>query len=259
MKLFSFVFLLFSVQQVCAQVDSVRSDVYNWDKLEVQKIKSGEQRNILHGSTRHFEYIEIDAYTLQSKKIKPSSKNEDLEELIIIREGEFKITIDGNIKVLGSGGVALITPGASHQLENTGKEPGTYYSLRYKSKTLMDKERGIKAGGSAFAKWDDIPFRENEVGGRKQFFDRPTTALSRLEMHTTKLNSGINSHAPHTHPEEEVVLLLTGEAEMQIGDTHTKVLPGGLIFLDSYVPHAITNTGTSPCEYFAFSMRPFVK
>ncbi|HYF67764.1 MAG TPA: cupin domain-containing protein [Ohtaekwangia sp.] len=259
MKLLSLVYVFLSVQLVTAQVDAVKSDVYNWEDLAIKQINGGERRNILQGDTRHFEFIAIDGFALNPKASQISSSNEDLEELIIVREGEFKITLNGKSQSLKSGGVALISPGVSHQLENTGKDAGVYYVLRFKSKTTMDKERGQKAGGSAVVNWDDVAFNESETGGRKQFFDRPTTALSRLEMHTTKLNAGLNSHAPHTHPEEEVVLLLRGEAEMQIGDKHTKVLPGGLIFLDSDIPHAITNTGTTPCEYFAFSMRPFVK
>lgn len=242
-----------------AQVGAVRSDVYNWNDLKMEKKKSIERREILRGSTRHFEYIEIDAYTLDPKKSLNKYKNDELEELIIIKQGTLKATVNGKSKTLGPGGVALITPGEIRSFENEGKEQASYYSLKFKSKNAMDIERGKTAGGSSMVDWGEIAYAENPRGGRRQFFDRPTSALSRLEMHTTKLNEGLDSHEPHTHPEEEVVLLLTGEAEMQIGEAHTRVLPGGLIFLDSNVLHAITNKGQGPCEYFAFSMRPFNK
>ena len=43
-----------------------------------------------------------------------------------------------------------------------------------------------------------------------------------------------------------------GKAEMQIGDTHHKMEPGDLVFLESQVLHALKNIGDEPCEYFAF-------
>lgn len=251
---------ILSVHLLIAQVVPVKSDVYNWNDLKAdKKSKSIEKRHILSGSTKHFEYIEIEAYTLEPEKSMSEYKNDDLEELIIIRNGTLRATVNGQRKTLTSGSVVLVTPGEKRAFENAGKDQATWYTLKFKSKTTNDIQRGKDAGGSAMVAWDEIKFEENPRGGRRQFFDRPTAALTRLEMHTTKLNEGLNSHEPHTHPEEEVVLLLTGDAEMQIGEEHTKVLPGGLIFLDSNVPHAITNTGKGPCEYFAFSMRPFEK
>lgn len=250
---------ILSVHLLIAQVVPVKSDVYNWGDLKVDKSESLEKRHILKGSTKHFEYIEIEANTLDAKKSMPAYSNDDLEELIIVRSGTIRATVNGQSKMLGAGGVVLVTPGELRGFENAGKENVTWYTLRFKSKTTNDLARGKSAGGSSMVAWDEVKFEENPRGGRRQFFDRPTSTLTRLEMHTTKLNEGLNSHEPHTHPEEEVVLLLSGDAETQIGEEHTKVLPGGLIFLDSNVPHAITNIGKGPCEYFAFSMRPFNK
>jgi len=73
----------------------------------------------------------------------------------------------------------------------------------------------------------------------------------RFEMHVTTLNVGIKSHEPHTHRAEEIVLMINGNTEMEIGNGLYKGTDGDLYFLGSNIPHAIKNIGTEPCMYFA--------
>jgi mannose-6-phosphate isomerase-like protein (cupin superfamily) len=42
---------------------------------------------------------------------------------------------------------------------------------------------------------------------------------------------------------------------MYIDGNLIKAAPGDLVFLPSGVPHALKNTGTVQCEYFAFQWR----
>ena len=42
---------------------------------------------------------------------------------------------------------------------------------------------------------------------------RPTATLDELEMHITTLNPGQSSHAPHQHPNEELVIVRQGTVE----------------------------------------------
>ena len=74
-------------------------------------------------------------------------------------------------------------------------------------------------------------------------------------MHTTALNPGLESHAQHTHREEEIILIIRGNVTMHIGDKFIPAAPGDVVFLPSMVPHALKNTGTEQCEYFAFQWR----
>jgi (S)-ureidoglycine aminohydrolase len=103
--------------------------------------------------------------------------------------------------------------------------------------------------------WNDPEFKKSERGGRRDFFNRPTSQLQKFEMHTTALNPGLDSHAPHTHKEEEIVLILRGSVEMHIAGKLIPASRGDLVFLSSMVPHALKNTGKEQCEYFAFQWR----
>lgn len=245
--IFSFASILY------AQVPEVKSTVYQWDDLEVVKEETRDRRQVLKGSTTDLAFLEIHTSTLQpGKSPHPGHTHKDEEELVIVKEGRLKVTIGNQSKVIGPGSVALAIPGDEHGFENGGDTPVTYYVLKYKSKLPMNVERGKQSGGSFILDYNDIPFTAHDKGGIRKYFDRPTAMSSRFEMHVTTLNTGLKSHDPHTHRAEEIVLLMKGDAEMQISEDHLPATPGAVIFLGANVLHAIRNTGDEACEYFAF-------
>ena len=235
-----------------AQVLSVPSQVYNWNNLPVIKEETRDRRQMIDGSTIDLISLEIHTSTLEPGKAPHASHTHaDEEELIIVKEGKLKATIKDQTKILGPGSIALAIPGEEHGFVNGGDTRVTYYILKFKSKSPLNAERGKSAGGSFMIDWNDMAFVASEKGGRRNTFDRATSMFSRFEMHVTTLNRGLVSHSPHQHKAEEIIILIKGAAEMQIGDTHTKMEPGDLVFLESQVLHALKNVGDEPCEYFA--------
>jgi (S)-ureidoglycine aminohydrolase len=239
-----------------SSLTKIASRVYVWDGLPVEEKETGQTRPILAGSTTHLEYFEIHATTLKpNMDPQPAHVHDDLEELIIVKEGVVAITIENDRKVLGPGSVALILPGDKHGVENDEDAPATYYILKYQSKLPMDLERGKKAGGSFMVDWNEVEYREHDKGGRRDFFDRPTAMCKDFEMHVTNLNEKTNSHTPHTHTVEEIILTVRGDVEMHIDGGEQKATKGDLAFVDSNIPHAATNIGAGQCVYFAFQWK----
>lgn len=234
----------------------IPSAVFSWESLEVKKQETRESRAILEGNTTHLAYFESHATTLYPGKMPHSSHRHDVdEELILVRQGRLKITSEGISGEIGPGGLALLMPGEEHGLENIGDTNAIYYILKYRSKNPIDVQRSTDAGGTIIIDRADLEFISREKGGRWNYFNRPTAACEDFEMHATKLNAGLSSHPPHTHVQEEVILLLEGRARMHIDGKDYEVAPGDFVFLDSLVPHNITNTGTAPCVYFAFQWK----
>jgi (S)-ureidoglycine aminohydrolase len=75
--------------------------------------------------------------------------------------------------------------------------------------------------------------------------------MGRFDIHVTQLNEGFNSHPPHTHKLEEIILMLDGNAEMTVGTDHQKANAGDVVWMGSMVSHNLTNVGKTPCLYFA--------
>jgi (S)-ureidoglycine aminohydrolase len=146
-------------------------------------------------------------------------------------------------------------PRIVHGINNAGNTKATYYLLKYKGKLPMDIERAKRAGGSFMLNWNELATTNTDKGYRRDFFNRPTSQLGQFEMHTTALNANEESHPPHTHVQEEIILILRGNVEMYIDGDRYKASPGDVVFLSSRVPHNLTNNGEDQCEYFAFQWR----
>lgn len=108
---------------------------------------------------------------------------------------------------------------------------------------------------SALFEWNAVPAKQTEVGAARQFFRSPTATLDELELHVTTLNPGLSSHAPHKHPNEELVIIKEGTVEALVGGEWRKAGPGSVIFNASNELHALKNTGTTPATYHVINWR----
>ncbi len=100
--------------------------------------------------------------------------------------------------------------------------------------------------------WENISFYAHDKGGVRSFFNQRTSQTQRFEMHVTTLNPGLESHDPHTHKAEEIILIVEGNTGMLIGTGQYKAGAGDLYYLGSNVLHGIKNIGTVPTTYFAY-------
>ena len=244
---------------IFAQNQPIESKIFAWVDLPITKNPKAEQRQILEGTTPSFKTFKVHATTLHPHSfLKPIHRQEN-EELIIIKEGELTVTIEGKTKKLSAGGIALMLAGDERGFENTSDTNVTYYVFQYESYLPVDKERGKKAGASLMLNWKEMEFKQHDKGGRRDFFNLPTSMATRFEMHVTTLNEGLMSHPPHTHKAAEILLLINSQndeisskAQETIDGTWHDAKVSDVIFLQSNVPHGIRNAGKGTCTYFAF-------
>lgn len=246
-------FCLSLLASCTAQLDPVRSGVYRWEDHPVKVGEDRESRKILEGTSPHFDYLEMHA-TTQYAGAKPSTAhaNEDAEEVIIVKEGSMKVTIEGQSRILGPAGVILLMPQQMHQLENAGDGPLTYYVMKYRSRKPMNLERASSEGGSLMLNADSLTFRPSSRGGGRPYFDRGTAMCERFEMHVTQLNQKGPSHNPHAHIETEIILVISGDTEMTIDGKEYTASAGDFYFMESQLEHGVRNATDQPCSYFAF-------
>ena len=68
--------------------------------------------------------------------------------------------------------------------------------------------------------WDSLKVQKTNVGFRRDVVRSPTVTLDELEMHITTLNAGLESHPPHQHAAEELLIIKEGTLEALVnGDT----------------------------------------
>jgi XRE family transcriptional regulator, regulator of sulfur utilization len=102
---------------------------------------------------------------------------------------------------------------------------------------------------SALFDWTAITAKQTDVGAVRQFFRAPTATLDELECHVTTLKPGATSHAPHKHPNEELVIVKEGTVEALVNGEMKRGGPGSVIFNASNQLHGIRNVGDSPATY----------
>jgi XRE family transcriptional regulator, regulator of sulfur utilization len=97
--------------------------------------------------------------------------------------------------------------------------------------------------------WTALEARPNAYGAVRSVVRAPTPTLEELEMHITTLNAGQTSHAPHQHPNEELIILREGTVEALVHGEWKRLGPGSIIFQASNELHGIRNVGTGPATY----------
>jgi quercetin dioxygenase-like cupin family protein len=226
--------------------------VYHWADRSVTKSDDREGRKFMEGTTAEFDYFEVHASTqFKGATPRPPHTQNDREELLFVKEGTMKFTMGNTSKVLPKGSIVLIPPHQSQALQNVGDGPLTYYVLVFRAKKPVDMERAAKAGGPVMLNADSLKYVPSEKGGGIKYFDRPTAMLGHLEMHITELKRKGPSHAPHTHIDTEMIIMLQGDTEMTIaGKTYTATA-GDIYLANSNEMHGISNAKDAPCKYLA--------
>ena len=102
-------------------------------------------------------------------------------------------------------------------------------------------------------RWEDMQAKKTDVGELRQVVRQPTRTLDELEMHITTLNPRTTSHPPHTHPNEEMVIVREGTLQAHVNGKEVVVGPGAVLFYASMQPHGVKNIGDTPATYFVIN------
>jgi len=101
----------------------------------------------------------------------------------------------------------------------------------------------------------EIPYKGDAKKKARRFFYGPEHSGYNLEMHETVLGPGIETHPPHTHGHQEIIILVEGTVEVSMDGRTDTVEAGSVIFYEPDKPHNLRNTGTVPCRYYVVELR----
>ena len=234
-----------------AQLKPLEVGQYSFLKGQNSKNKTGTSYSLVkEKSTLFLEALNIDQITLNpASSLSPKNFQTDLEKLILINEGELTVKLNQKQSSIKAGSVVLIFPGDKFSISNLNHIESTFTVLSYKSRKINSDQ---KLGKSMIFNIDDIPLKKTEKGGRRDFMNQSTAMLQRLELHITYLNEGLESHPPHRHNAEEIILILDGSAKESIDGLSYLGSKKEFFFLPSNSFHGIKNSGLGQNSYFAF-------
>ncbi len=113
-----------------------------------------------------------------------------------------------------------------------------------------------KVMGPTVFHWEEMKVEKTKVGEVRHLCKSPTATLDELEMHISTLNPGLESHPPHRHVNEELIILRDGECETLSDGKWVKVTPGSVVFNASNSLHGFRNVGTTPATYHVVNWSP---
>jgi quercetin dioxygenase-like cupin family protein len=108
---------------------------------------------------------------------------------------------------------------------------------------------------STFFDWTALTARPNRTGEVRRVVQQPTATLDELEIHITTLRPGEESHPPHKHPNEEILIVKEGTVEALVNGEQKRGGPGSLIFQASNQLHNIRNVGSVPATYHVINWK----
>jgi len=100
-----------------------------------------------------------------------------------------------------------------------------------------------------------IPYKGDEKKKARRFFYGPEQTGYNLEMHETVLGPGVETHPPHTHAHQEIIILIEGTVQVSMDGRTETVEAGSVIFYHPDRPHNLRNTGTTPARYYVVELR----
>ncbi len=110
------------------------------------------------------------------------------------------------------------------------------------------------------------PLSDDENWKPFPIFKGITGSLWRISCHISALAKGSSPHAPHTHEEEELLLLLCGTVNLRLPDTQSLVKnqsmnlkKGQFVYYPAYFAHTLQTISEAPANYLMFKWKTGLK
>jgi quercetin dioxygenase-like cupin family protein len=100
-----------------------------------------------------------------------------------------------------------------------------------------------------------VPYTGDEKKKARRFFFGAEQSGFNIEMHETVLGPSVETHPPHTHAHQEIIILIEGTVEVFMDGRTEKVEAGSVIFYEPNKPHNLRNAGTTACRYYVVELR----
>lgn len=115
--------------------------------------------------------------------------------------------------------------------------------------------------GSKTVNLSDVALKEDKFDGKRTgmigiYFGGDTPASKKFATGVFTIDPGKTPHPPHTHAEEEIMIVEKGSGEIFCDGKTTKVGPGSVMFTTPNAPHGIVNTGSEPLTFYFVKWAP---
>lgn len=237
------------------------STVFTWESREPKPTGVGERREVARNPTATLKEFECHISTLNPNLASHPPHTHPQEELIILRDGELDVHINGTNTRVGPGSLFFFASNDPHAVQNRGDKPATYFVFNFatavtatlRGQPPLPAAPGRK--GSGIFEWSKLAVKATKTGERRDVTDSPTSTLANFECHVTTLKAGEAPHGAHHHPDEEIVLVKEGQMDVAINGVTQRAGPGTIVFISSGDEHGWRNVGDTTATYYVIRLK----
>jgi quercetin dioxygenase-like cupin family protein len=252
---------LLPLSLVAVETPKLGSTVFTWESREAKPTPVGERREVARQPSATLQEFECHISTLNPSMASHPPHTHPQEELIILRDGELDVHINGVNTRVGPGSMFFFAANDPHAVQNRGKNPATYFVFNFSSAATagMKGQAPLPAApgrmGSTIFQWTDLKVETTKTGERRAVVDLPTSTLANFECHVTTIKAGLAPHAPHHHPDEEILLVKEGQLDVTINGVTQRAGPGSIVFVSSGDEHGWNNAGDTAATYYVMRLK----
>lgn len=92
-------------------------------------------------------------------------------------------------------------------------------------------------------------------GDLRIYFEGATDQIRSVTAGSLRLKPGMTPHPPHTHPEEEFMVITEGSGEIFLDGKTVKVGVGSMMYCAANKSHGIVNTGKTPLLFYFYKWK----
>ncbi len=263
--------LLASTVQATAQTPTVSSyeppkqstvlatTFVDWDSLTPKPTAAGQTRPVFDNPTVAMDKLEVHITTLNPGMESHPPHRHSWEEMLLIKDGDFEVSINGHKQHAGPGALVFLASNDAHNARNVGSKPGTYYVINFVT-DLSHSPSGKSAAeqavpgklASSIIDCNSLPTTPTPTGSRVTCVSSPTLTFLALESHITTLNPGQQGAPNIIDPNDEIVVIKSGQVEITVDGVASRMNAGSLLYWAPNVKRTMRNVGSVPTSYQVF-------
>ena len=231
----------------------------DWDSLTPNPTAAGQTRPVFDNPTVAMDKLEVHITTLNPGMESHPPHRHSWEEMLLIKDGDFEISINGHKQHAGPGALVFLASNDAHNARNVGSKPGTYYVINFVT-DLSHSTSGKSAAeqavpgklASSVIDCNSLPTTPTPTGSRVTCVSSPTLTFVALESHITTLNPGQQGAPNIIDPNDEIVVIKSGQVEIAVDGVASRMNAGSLLYWAPNVKRTMRNVGSVPTSYQVF-------
>jgi quercetin dioxygenase-like cupin family protein len=228
----------------------------DWDSLTTNPSAVGHSSPVFDNPTVAMDKLEVHITTLNPGMESHPVHRHSWEEMLLVKEGDFEVSINGVKHHAGPGSLVFFATNDPHNAKNVGAKPGTYYVINFV--TDLSHAADAKSAAeqavpgklpSSVIDCNAQPSTPTPTGSRIVCVNSPTLTFLALESHITPHNPGQQSAPNIIDSNDEIVVIKSGQLEITVNGIASRMNAGSLLYWAPNDKRTLRNIGATPASY----------